>query len=150
MDPIKARVAPANQGDWQRRGRVQVTACVGGRMVTLHLKRGRDGWCHFNLDKAAVAKLDRAERLEAMMTKSVSDLEVAVKKAKLTILLLKKQKKSGVIDEPTYRKDRRKLGKLSREVAAKLVEGQPILEAAKKAADELRAEVPREIQFDLS
>lgn len=153
MDPIKAVVTPANQGNWQGRGRVQVVAVVpiGGVMkyVTLQVvnrKGPGEKWLGYNPDKEAVAQLNRAEQVEA---ESAHMVKALARDLDYWVVRLEENKaaaKAEGADKKALSLDRRTFNGKRKETALKLAEAEKVAAANKATADELRGKITRMIE----
>lgn len=112
------------------------------RSVTSHIRMSRGHWMAPN---PSIARLNAAECIESGAVEAAACFKGKLLKFEGDILILKEKK--AEFDPKEYRKARRKLGRSYKEAATNLAEAMVTLEFAKKAADEVRADVPRYLEF---
>lgn len=146
MDPVKAVVTPAKQGDWERRGRVQVTVS-SGRPYTCHAQREKKSgrWFAHNPDEAAIARLDVVELTEANAGQAVRAALVGFERAKSAFSALEGKKED--MGHAVWGQARRLAGTVRKLAGDRFAAAEAAAVAAEKAANQARAVTPRMVEF---
>lgn len=144
MDPVKARLI--SKGHKSRIETAEVTLVMGGQHYTVHAHNVRGKWIGHNPDKAAVVRLNVAERLESESAKRYEmlglDLDYYDKKLEEN----KAASKEEGADKLALRADARTLRAKRKETEGKSIEAGQTAKAKKAEADKIRGEVTRMIE----